>query len=139
MYKANLLRGPICRFIHIYKGIGDSYGCIIFVEEFTTNTVLLRIEELLHIRHWTHYRLAKESGIAYSSVSNMFNRNTVPSVPTLFKICSGLKISMSDFFRYEEKVFSETITLAKNIEGLDEYKKNLLITYINCLKQSEKN
>ena len=108
------------------------------MEDFTTYDVLLRIEELLKIRHWTHYRLSKESGIPYSSISNMFKRNTVPSVPTLMKICNGLNIRMSDFFRYEEKVFSETITLAKNIEELDEYKKNLLMTYINCLKQSDK-
>ena len=108
------------------------------MEDFTTNDVLWRIEELLNMRHWTHYRLAKESGIPYSSISNMFNRNTVPSVPTLMKICCGLNISMSDFFRYEEKMFSETITLAKNIEGLDEYKKHLLMTYINCLKQMDK-
>ncbi|MCI8669323.1 MAG: helix-turn-helix transcriptional regulator [Lachnospiraceae bacterium] len=108
------------------------------MEDFTTNNVLSRIEELLKTRHWTHYRLSKESGIPYSSISNMFKRNTVPSIPTLMKICDGLKISMSDFFRYEEKTFSETITLAKNIEELDEYKKNLLMTYINCLKQSDK-
>lgn len=108
------------------------------MEDLTTNDVLSRIEELLKTRHWTHYRLSKESGIPYSSISNMFKRNTVPSIPTLMKICDGLKISMSDFFRYEERMFSETVMLAKNIAELDEYKKNLLMTYINCLKQPDK-
>ena len=98
------------------------------MEDFTTNDVLLRIEELLKIRQWTHYRLSKESKIPYSSISNMFKRNTVPSIPTLMKICDGLKISMAAL---------PTITLAKNIEGLDEYKKNLLMTYINCLNQPD--
>ncbi len=105
------------------------------MEAFTVNKVLLRIEELLNIRHWSHYRLAKESGIAYSSISNMFHRNTIPSVPTLFKICQGLNISMSDFFKYEEKILSENVALVKNIECLDEYKRNLLTTYVDCLRQ----
>lgn len=100
------------------------------------NHVLLRIIELLNMRHWSKYRLAKESGIAYSSINNMFNRNTIPSIPTLFKICHGLEISMSDFFKYEEKLLSNTIPLAKHIESLDTYRKELLITYINCLMQN---
>lgn len=44
------------------------------------------------------YKLSKESGIPYSSLNNMFNRNTDPSLSTLTKICYGLNISLSDFF-----------------------------------------
>lgn len=63
--------------------------------------VLKRIEELLEFNHWSVYKLAKESGLSYSSLNNIFNRRTCPSIVTLEKICSGFGISLSEFFNSE--------------------------------------
>ena len=57
-----------------------------------------RILQLMRERKWTEYRLAKESGLSQSTISNLFNRNTVPSVATLETICSGFGITLSQFF-----------------------------------------
>ena len=62
------------------------------------NDVLKRIQNLLDEYGWTVYRLSKESGIPISSLSNMFSRNTQPSVSTLERICEGFGISIGDFF-----------------------------------------
>lgn len=62
------------------------------------NYVIDRMNELLDERNWTVYRLAKESGIAYSSLNNIFVRRTIPSVLTLEKICHGFQITLSEFF-----------------------------------------
>ena len=62
------------------------------------NDVLKRIQTLLDEYGWTVYRLSKESGIPISSLSNMFSRNTQPSVSTLERICKGFGISIGDFF-----------------------------------------
>lgn len=62
------------------------------------NATLNRIKELCDERDWSIYRLAKEADIPYSSLNNIFVRNTHPTVPTLEKICNGLKISLSEFF-----------------------------------------
>ena len=52
-----------------------------------------RITELM-IRHgWSEYRLAKESGLSQSTISNMFSRNTMPSISTLEVICDAFGIT----------------------------------------------
>lgn len=61
-----------------------------------------RIQKLCAAYSWTHYRLAKESGITYSTLSTMLNKGTMPSIPTLSKICEGFGISLSQFFADDE-------------------------------------
>ena len=51
--------------------------------------VVGRIQELCRSRSWTYYRLAKASGIPYSTLSTMLHKTNVPSVPSLMKICDG--------------------------------------------------
>ena len=57
-----------------------------------------RIRDLMNERGWSEYRLAIASGLSQSTVANIFNRNTTPSVATLESICSGFGISLSQFF-----------------------------------------
>ena len=57
-----------------------------------------RIKELMNERGWSEYRLAIESNLSQSTVANIFNRNTTPSVSTLEAICSGFGITMAQFF-----------------------------------------
>jgi len=39
-----------------------------------------------------------ESGLSQSTVANIFNRNTTPSVATLEMICKGFGITLAQFF-----------------------------------------
>jgi transcriptional regulator with XRE-family HTH domain len=57
-----------------------------------------RIRLLMDERSWTEYRMAKEAGLAQSTIANLFNRNTVPSVSTLEAICGGFGITLAQFF-----------------------------------------
>ena len=57
-----------------------------------------RIKELMQERNWTEYRLAIASGLSQSTVANIFNRNTTPSVVTLEAICQGFGITLAQFF-----------------------------------------
>lgn len=63
-------------------------------EEFVLN----RIKELMREKNWTLYRLAKESEISCSTLRYTICQNHTPSMPTLFSICEGLHITLSDFF-----------------------------------------
>ena len=57
-----------------------------------------RIKELMEDRGWNEYRLAIASGLSQSTVANIFNRNTTPSVATLESICNGFGITLAQFF-----------------------------------------
>ena len=57
-----------------------------------------RIRELMAERKWSEYRLAIASGLSQSTVANIFNRNTTPSIATLESICAGFGITLAQFF-----------------------------------------
>ena len=57
-----------------------------------------RLQQLMNERGWTIYRLAKEADIPWSTVRNMFKRNTEPSIQTLEAICKGMGMSLPQFF-----------------------------------------
>lgn len=54
-----------------------------------------KIRELMEARNWSVYRLSKESGVSWSTIRNMFDRNTEPTVSTLEALCNGLGISLT--------------------------------------------
>lgn len=85
------------------------------------NEVLQRIRELLDLNHWSIYKLAKESGVPYSSLNNIFLRNTCPTISTLEKLCTGLNIRLSDFFDYKKNPLRDT--------SLSDDEQNLLGAY----------
>lgn len=57
-----------------------------------------KIRKLMKQRKWSEYRLAKESGLPQSTISNIFHRNTLPSIPTLEVICGAFGLTLSQFF-----------------------------------------
>lgn len=65
------------------------------------NEIIGRIRSLCEARSWTYYRLAKESGIPYSTLFTMLHKANAPSLPTLMKICSGFGITLAEFFDQE--------------------------------------
>lgn len=62
------------------------------------NEINGRIRRLCEERSWTVYRLAKESGITYSTLSSMLNQDNIPTIPTLEKLCCGFGITLGQFF-----------------------------------------
>lgn len=101
--------------------------------------VLDRIQYFLHLKHWSLYKLAKEADLPYSSLNNIFNRKTLPTIPTLEKICNGLGVSMSDFFAYKvNPLKSNTLTdneqdLINSYRTLSTRDKELLSAYLKGL------
>ena len=65
---------------------------------------LERIQQLLAAQGWTKYKLAKESGLAQSTIINIFNHNTVPSIITLEAICKAFGITLAQFFAEDDMI-----------------------------------
>lgn len=63
-----------------------------------------RIKELMDERGWTIYELSKRSGLAQTTISNMWKRNTEPTIPSLRAICNGFGITLAQFFAEGELV-----------------------------------
>lgn len=103
--------------------------------------VLNRIQQLLEFKHWTLYKLAKESNLAYSSLNNIFNRQTCPTVVTLEKICKGFNISLSEFFSFgtnplrDESLTFEQQDLLNSYNELSSQDKMLLQAYLKGLRK----
>ena len=63
--------------------------------------ILKKINKIRIERGWSVYRLSVESGISQSTLTNMFNRETLPSITTLECLCNAFGITMSEFFAEE--------------------------------------
>lgn len=86
-----------------------------------------RIKHLMKERNWTEYRLAKMAGLSASTLSNLFTRNTMPSINTLESICNGFGITLAQFFTEGEVIelsgeqkefFDEWVTLTADEKEL---------------------
>ena len=49
--------------------------------------IIKHIKDLMDERGWTNYRLGKEAGLSQSTITNLFNRNNAPTIPTLEAVC----------------------------------------------------
>ena len=95
-----------------------------------------RIRKLMDERGWTEYKLAKVSDLSQSTISNLFNRNTVPSITTLEAICQGFGVSLSQFFAEEDMVelSKEQRELFSRWVALTAEQKQLLYALIRNMK-----
>ncbi len=92
--------------------------------------VLKRINQLRIERNWSVYRLSIESGLPQSTITNMFNRETLPSITTLELICQAFGISMSEFFaeptETEKSVVCEK-EMMEAFQSLDDGTKRIVL------------
>ena len=63
-----------------------------------------RLNFILKKHGWSRYRLAKESGLPESTITNIFHRGTIPTISTLESICKTMNISLAEFFTDGELV-----------------------------------
>ena len=96
----------------------------------------MRLNAVLEKTGWTKYRLAKESGIHESTLTNIVYRGTVPTLTTLEVICSTLNISLADFFSDDERieVDKETKEFLLEFKSLSKEKQQLIINAVKFMK-----
>jgi len=104
------------------------------------NEVLAHIRELCAKRNWTTYRLAIESGIGQTTLSNLFKRNNIPTIPTLERICAGFGISVSQFFADDKEtapLTEEQQEILRRYTELPPADKALLKAYLSGLESKK--
>lgn len=84
--------------------------------------VIAHIEALTKARNWSQYRLAKEANLPQTTIANIFNRGTIPSITTLEMLCKAFNLTLSEFFI--EGTDDETILSSE---------QKRLLTYWNTL------
>ena len=100
--------------------------------------VLDKIKKLQQERGWSTYKLAYESGITQSTLSNMFARGTCPTVDTLQKICEAFGISLSEFFEESERksyVSKDEQDMLNRFRALDDKEKDAVKSMIAALSK----
>lgn len=97
----------------------------------------VRIRELMAERQWSEYRLAIASGLSQSTVANIFNRNTTPSISTLEAICQGFGITLSQFFAEGDLVelSEDQQEMFRAWSSLTKEQKDVLDQLIKIMKQ----
>lgn len=96
--------------------------------------VLERINELRISRGWSIYKLAEESGITQSTLANMFNRQTQPSISTLTSLCEAFGITLSQFFDSDSNNYSnEELTLLNKYKKLNKQEQSIINSLIDTI------
>lgn len=63
-----------------------------------------KLIQLQKQRGWSDYKIAKEAGLSSNTVSNIYRRNNLPSIPTLEALCKAFGITMAQFFAEDDLV-----------------------------------
>lgn len=92
--------------------------------------VVNHIKELCKQRGWTLYRLAKNSGIAYSALNTMIKKNHIPTMNSLIKICKGFDITVPQFFQDMQPPTDEQSEILRLWNYLDENSKDMAKAYL---------
>lgn len=94
-----------------------------------------RIKKLMEERGWTDYRLEKEANLSHSTVTNMFNRNNAPTLPTLEAVCKAFGITLAQFFTEDEEslMTEEQQKLFSTWSTLTDEQKRLLLDLMNTM------
>lgn len=97
-------------------------------------TIAEKIDALRLERGWSINYLAMEAMLTQSTINNMFNRKTEPTISTLRAICGAFGITLSEFFEEEEKSSDINTELYRRINTLSTEQKEALLTILKSIK-----
>lgn len=103
--------------------------------------ILEKIDKLRIEKGWTFYKLAEESALPLSTITNMYVRKSLPSLTTLIALCKGLNVSLSQFFAENQSDIQtqqerELLEVFRNLTPLN---KTTAIKIIKLLEDSTAN
>ncbi|WP_195282630.1 helix-turn-helix domain-containing protein [Harryflintia acetispora] len=99
--------------------------------------VLARIRGLMEEKNLNEYKLSQLSGVPQSTLNSLFNRNYIPSIPTLELICKGLGLTMAEFMSEGETpatLSPEQLKMFQKWSKLTRHQKEALMKLIESME-----
>lgn len=100
--------------------------------------IATRIEDLCHAHGMTQYRLSQLTGISQTALSKMISKKSLPTVPTLERICSAFQISLAQFFAGKDTIIDLTDTQREILfawNDMNEEEKRIFLNFIRSIKK----
>lgn len=104
----------------------------------TEEYISRRLEELCESRGYTKYRLAQLTGMSQTALGNILSQASMPTIPTLEKICDAFGISLAQFFAEgsdRPDLTSEQKEILDIWDGLGTKEREILISFVRSLKK----
>jgi transcriptional regulator with XRE-family HTH domain len=102
-----------------------------------SNDILKRITSLCLERGWSLYKLANKAGIKASTLTNLYARNNIPTISTIYKLCKAFNISLAQFFQsddhYDTTLSNDEQLLLDTWNRLNTSDKKVVHAYIDGL------
>lgn len=101
-----------------------------------SDDVINKLIEIRDRRKWTNYKIAKESNVPTTTISNIFNKKSKPQIDTLLYICNGFGITPAQFFEEDEeqpRLTNEQVQVLELWNQLSEDQKNAVKTIMELL------
>ncbi len=101
------------------------------------NTVLSTIIAYREQRGWTEYQLAEHSGLPQTTISSWYCKNTIPTIPSLEKICAAFDITLSQLFSHGGEPVLLTASQQKLLKcwaGLSSEQQALIFSLLDNMK-----
>ena len=97
-----------------------------------------RIARLSEKRGYTKYRLSQITGMTQTALGNILSQKSIPTIPTLERICDAFNITLAQFFSEDGSRLDLTDEQSEILEvwdGLDVKEKEILLSFIRSLKK----
>ena len=101
-------------------------------------SILSKISAMREARGWTEYQLAESSGLPQSTISSWYRKKLIPTIPSLYKICSAFGITLSQLFAENSSAYDlspDQQRLLTCWAQLTREQQQTLITFLETLKQ----
>lgn len=98
--------------------------------------ILSQIKKMQNQRNWTNKDLATHAKLTQSTITSMFNRSTLPTIPTLISLCEAFGITIAQFFAECDMppgLTEDQTELLVHWSTLTDEQKNALILLMKCI------
>lgn len=96
-----------------------------------------RVEELCVKHRFSRYRLAQLTGMTQTALGNIISGSSMPTIPTLEKICEAFGITLSQFFAEGDRpdLTRQQRELLDTWENLDRKEQELLTVMLDSIRK----